>query len=151
MATDATAIARRSEPAPGSERTRLEWSKWTRCETSFNLLLVPQKPGVYAIAEEVPPAGGQTSAQRRVLAVQQFLAAEDLARALGRLFTPASPFYERVAAGGCFFRYAVAEDPEQRACALEALQGWLAESAETAPPGRSCQRVAERAPLPAGF
>jgi hypothetical protein len=150
MATDAVAIARRAECVPVGERVaELEWSRWFRCETSFNLMLVPQKAGIYVVAEEALTPGA-AGAGKRILAVHQFAAEEDLSRALGRLFTPASPFYERVRAGRCFLRYAVAEDEEQRASALSALQGWLA-GAEDAAPERSQARVADPAPLPAGF
>ena len=31
----------------------MSWSRWFRCESSFELLLVPKQPGVFAIAEEV--------------------------------------------------------------------------------------------------
>jgi hypothetical protein len=145
MASPATA----REPAPAFAPDALEWSKWFRCETSFNLMLVPQKPGIYAVAEEVlaPGASGALSG-KRMLALYEFAAADDLARALGRLFTPASPLYPRVTAGRCFLRYAVVEDPAQREAALQALQTWLSASAETAAP---TARIADPAPLPAGF
>jgi hypothetical protein len=32
---------------------RLRWSRWFRCESHHSLLLVPSKPGVFALAEEV--------------------------------------------------------------------------------------------------
>ena len=32
---------------------RLQWSRWFRCESPHSLLLVPSKPGVFAVAEEV--------------------------------------------------------------------------------------------------
>ncbi|HTT23956.1 MAG TPA: hypothetical protein VMG82_33835 [Candidatus Sulfotelmatobacter sp.] len=32
---------------------RLQWSHWFRCESHHSLLLVPSKPGVFALAEEV--------------------------------------------------------------------------------------------------
>jgi hypothetical protein len=32
---------------------RLQWSRWFRCESTHSLLLVPSKPGVFALAEEV--------------------------------------------------------------------------------------------------
>jgi hypothetical protein len=134
--------------APGA----LDWSKWFRCETSFNLMLVPQKPGIYAVAEEVlaPGASGAISG-RRMLALHQFAAADDLARALGRLFTPVSALYSRVAAGRCFLRYAVVDDSGERASALQALQSWLTASSEAAAPGHAPTGVSDPAPLPAGF
>lgn len=32
---------------------RLRWSQWFRCESPHSLLLVPSKPGVFALAEEI--------------------------------------------------------------------------------------------------
>jgi hypothetical protein len=32
---------------------RLRWSRWFRCESHHSLLLVPSKPGVFSIAEEI--------------------------------------------------------------------------------------------------
>ena len=32
---------------------RLQWSRWFRCESQHSLLVVPSKPGVFALAEEV--------------------------------------------------------------------------------------------------
>src|SRR5215470_17280228 len=32
---------------------RLEWSRWFRCESPHSLLLVPSRPGVFALAEEI--------------------------------------------------------------------------------------------------
>jgi hypothetical protein len=143
-----TSARRAAVLAPGA----LQWSKWFRCETSFNLMLVPQKPGVFAVAEEVlaPGASGAISG-RRMLALHQFAAADDLARALGRLFTPASSLYARVTAGRCFLRYAVVEDPAEREAALAALQSWLSASADTAAHDRAFAGVSDPAPLPAGF
>ena len=37
--------------------TRVQWSSWSRCESSFSMLLVPHRPGIFALAEEV--ADGQ--------------------------------------------------------------------------------------------
>ncbi len=33
---------------------RLRWSRWFRCESHHSLLSVPSKPGVFALAEEIP-------------------------------------------------------------------------------------------------
>lgn len=135
--------------APGSEpRTpeltldsRLEWSRWWRLQSSFGLALTPSQPGVYALAEEViaPGEAGVPDGpgvgplgSKRMLALFQVAAAEDLARALDRLFTPASPLRERIEAGRCFVRYAVVPDPAQRQAVSVALENWLAASSETA-------------------
>jgi hypothetical protein len=118
---------------PAVDHRRLQWSPWFRCESSFDLLLIPVKPGLFAIGEEIiapgelPVGGG-----KRMLAVIQVAEAEDLGIALGRLFSPTSPLRERIATGRVFARYTVIEDDTQRQSAHVALQRWLAQSAETA-------------------
>ncbi len=113
------------------DHRRLRWSKWFRCESSFSLLLVPSKSGLFALGEEmivpgeIPATGG-----KRMLALYQISEAEDLGMALGRLFFPGSPHLERFASGRCFARYAVIEDAQQRLAALAAFEKWLASSAE---------------------
>ncbi|HEX6908687.1 MAG TPA: hypothetical protein VF154_18885 [Terriglobales bacterium] len=140
---------------PGVERPALNWSKWFRCETSFSLLLVPDQPGIYAVAEEVLTPGESASAGgKRLLAVVQFAETDNLARALSRLFTPASPLQKRIAGGHCLLRYAVVEDEAARRTACAALQTWLAASAEmvaSAPQPRLGKRELEPPALPAGF
>ena len=42
---------------------QVKWSNWSACESSFSLLLVPQQPGVFALAEEIVPAGDDGVAQ----------------------------------------------------------------------------------------
>ena len=155
MATHPQATHPEQSPQPAGEH-HLAWSKWSRCESSFSLLLVPPQPGIYAVAEETGDA--QTPSGKRILAMLQFAEANDLSRALGRLFTPASPLYERIATGRCFVRYAVVEDPLSRAAAANALQEWLSSSAETlgattprSENGNCAREVNPPAPLPAGF
>jgi len=54
----------------------MNWSRWFHCESSFGLLLVPNQPGIFALAEEiVQPAGPQS---RRMLAVFEVQEADDL-------------------------------------------------------------------------
>jgi hypothetical protein len=36
---------------------RLSWSRWFRCESHHSLLIVPSKPGVFALAEEITSDG----------------------------------------------------------------------------------------------
>ena len=151
MATEPTARPAQSSARGESESLTLNWSKWFRCETSFSLLLVPEQPGVYAVAEEVMPESAGLGG-KRMLAIAQFAETDNLARALSRLFTPASPLQERIAGGRCRLRYVVVENEAARHAACAALQTWLAASAETAAPERR-QSTAELDPpsLPAGF
>jgi hypothetical protein len=104
--------------------------------------LVPHKPGIFAVGEEVmAPGQSASTGGKRLLAVLQFAECEELATALNRLFTPASPLYEKISDGQCLLRYAVVEDQAQRRAACAALQDWLAVSAlkpsrRTTPPWR---------------
>jgi len=101
----------------------LNWSRWFRCESSFGLLLVPDQPGIFALAEElVEPAGPQV---RRMLAVFEIDEAEDIARALSRLFLPSSPWRNRLMESRCYLRYAVVVDAEERKDSALMLKNWL--------------------------
>ena len=73
----------------------MNWSRWFHCESSFGLLLVPSQPGVFALAEEVVQTAGPQS--RRMLAVFEVAEAEDLSRAMSRLFAAGSPWREKLA------------------------------------------------------
>lgn len=100
----------------------MNWSRWFRCESSFGLLLVPNQPGVFALAEEVvsSPNG------RRMLAVFAVDETDDLALSLSRMFALGSPWREKLAEGKCFARYAVAPGLADRRAAADALKQWLA-------------------------
>jgi hypothetical protein len=126
---------------------RLQWSRWFRCESSHSLLVVPSKPGIFAIAEEimdlgspsvgtgtpVPPAEQRSAAsERRMLAVLQFSEDDDMAFVLDRMFTRTNPMRSRLASGQCFLRFVVIEDHEQRRNICTALSQWLFASAEKA-------------------
>ena len=137
----------RYTPGPAAEmaaavESRLTWSRWTRCESSFSLALAPHQPGLFALAEEVVPAG--EAGTRRLLAVFEIAAADDLAHALGRLFTAASPWREHLVTGRCFVRFAVVENLAERDAACAALQAWLAQAADL--PGDAAAASARSAP-----
>lgn len=108
----------------------MNWSRWFRCESSFGLLLVPSQPGIYALAEEMVQPSGPYS--RRMLAVFEVDETEDLARALNRLFTPVSPWRQKLAEGRCYLRYAVADNADERRGAASALKNWLQSQREIA-------------------
>jgi len=139
-----------------ADQERLNWSKWFRCESSFSLLLVPPKPGIFAVGEEVVASG--LPGGKRMLVVLHFGESEDLARGLGRLFSSAHPLQARVSAGNCLVRYALLDDQVARHAACTALQDWLVASAEAlsshenSPPGSSpAATKLPHAPLPASF
>jgi hypothetical protein len=113
------------------DHRRLEWSRWFRCESSFSVLLVPGKPGIFALGEEViSPGEISATGGKRMLALFQISPAEDLGLTMGRMFLPGSAVRERLEAGRCFARYTVIEDAAQRQAALAALQNWMDSSSE---------------------
>lgn len=117
---------------PTLDHRRLEWSRWFRFDTSVSALLVPAKPGVFAIGEEVIAPGESTTEGKRMLALFQISQADDLGMALGRMFLPGNILRERLEAGSCYARYTVIEDTAQRQSALAALQKWMQSTSEVA-------------------
>jgi hypothetical protein len=101
----------------------MNWSRWFHCESSFELLLVPRQPGIYALAEEIAQPAGPYS--RRMLAVFEVEEAQDLARDLSRLFAAGNPWRQRLEQSRCYLRYAVAPRAEERHTAATALKDWL--------------------------
>ena len=101
----------------------LNWSRWFRCESSFGLLLVPELPGIFALAEEIVQPVGPAS--RRMLAVFEISQADNVSLALSRLFAVGSAWHDRLATTRCYVRYAIVADAEKRHEATEALQAWL--------------------------
>lgn len=108
--------------------SRLRWSKWSRFESSLSVILAPSKPGIFALGEELL-APGEAEGGRRLLALFRISETEDIGAALGRFFLPGNPEREHLAAGRCFVRYSVIEDPAQRQAACAALQEWMQSSA----------------------
>ena len=108
----------------------MNWSRWFHCESSFGLLLVPSQPGVFALAEEVVQAVGEQS--RRMLAVFEVAEAEDLSRAMSRLFAAGSPWRDKMAQAKIYVRYAIAPSIADRRAAATALKNWLSAQKEVA-------------------
>jgi hypothetical protein len=94
------------------------------------LLLVPSQPGVFALAEEVVQSVGAQS--RRMLAVFEVAEADDLSRALSRLFAAGSPWREKMAEAKVYVRYAIAPSIADRRTAAAALKNWLSAQREVA-------------------
>jgi hypothetical protein len=116
---------------------RLRWSRWFRCESHHSLLVVPSRPGVFAIAEEITPAsadvGSENAAvQRRMLAVTQFFADDDMAYVLDRMLSVQNPMRTRLLSGRYFVRFVVIEDEAQRRSICNALNQWIAGTGENA-------------------
>jgi hypothetical protein len=125
-----------------AEGLRLPWSRWSRCESSFSLLLVPPRPGVFVLAEDVLAEDVATDARedgggRRMLAVFYVGEADDLSRSLGRLFAATSPLREKLATSRCYVRFAPVEDSTWRQSVAAALGKWFAEAAATAQAARA--------------
>jgi hypothetical protein len=154
----ADSLARHGLDRPVDPR-RLQWSRWFLCDSTHSLLVVPSKPGIFAIAEEVmdlgagitpstitdreghdfspEPALSRRSApkelpQRRMLAVLQFSEDDDMAFVLDRMFTRVNPMRSRLASRRCFLRFVVIEDQDQRRSICNALNQWLLSSSEKA-------------------
>jgi len=104
---------------------RLQWSPWFRCESSSSALLVPGKPGVFALAEEVAVFPGASEPRKRMLALFRISEADDLGMGLWRLFQPGNEESDRLSSGRCFARYTVIEDASQRALAHKIFQDWM--------------------------
>jgi hypothetical protein len=60
---------------------RLQWSRWFRCESHHSLLVVPSKPGVFALAEEVMSLGTRKNWDEHDCSRAERLAARDSALA----------------------------------------------------------------------
>lgn len=108
----------------------MSWSRWFRCESSFGLLLVPNQPGIFALAEEIVQLTEPYS--RRMLAVFEVQEAEDLSRSMSRLFAQGSPWREKLTQMRCYVRYAVAPGIADRRAAASALKTWLDSQREVA-------------------
>jgi hypothetical protein len=108
----------------------LSWSRWFHCESSFGLLLVPDQSGIFALAEEVMQPSGPGS--RRMLAVFEISEADNVSRALSRMFALGSPWHERLTGARCYLRYTIIPDAEKREAAAAALKNWLSSQIDTA-------------------
>jgi hypothetical protein len=59
----ADSLARHGFDRPVDLR-RLQWSRWFRCDSPHSLLVVPSKPGIFALAEEIMDLGaGKTQVE----------------------------------------------------------------------------------------
>ncbi len=154
---------------------RLHWSRWFRCQSHHSLLVVPSKPGVFALAEEIMSVGtaalgcpaerssaesvwdqvgacpeqsrgnpvrsgaarldsaastDAAPAQRRMLAVTQVFADDDMAFVLDRMLSRENPMRARLVSGHYFVRFVIIEDEAQRRSICNALNQWIAGTGE---------------------
>ena len=61
----ADSLARHGFDRPVDPR-RLQWSRWFRCDSTHSLLVVPSKPGIFALAEEIMDLGTDSEGQAHV-------------------------------------------------------------------------------------
>lgn len=96
----------------------VNWSHWCHCESSFDLMLVPEAPGLFAVSRK----GGSD----RELTIVRVEATDNLFQALNGLFSPDSPLREEFTRDRYFLRIAVVDDSTQRQGAAKMLQDWIA-------------------------
>jgi hypothetical protein len=143
----ADSLARHGLDRPVDPR-RLQWSRWFRCDSPHSLLVIPSKPGIFALAEEVGVDVARAplpaiSAQTEVGGGGKDLDAGKLGgAALQRcdlqplmstaLAAEVEPTRRMLASGRCFVRFVVINDQDQRRSICTALNQWLISSAEKA-------------------
>jgi len=131
MALEPMAFGKAGDGQLAPETARLEWSRWSRCQSSISLALTPPLPGIFALAEEVISENESALVgNRRMIAVFDVQATDDLSHTLHGLFASGSPLRARIESGRCFVRYAVVPVRTQREAACVALRHWLAASTE---------------------
>jgi hypothetical protein len=89
---------------------RLQWSRWFRCESHHSLLVVPSKPGVFALAEEIMDMGSATAH----VATAASAAPRTLSEAKGSSAVPAVEEWRFGATSGATDVAALAAVPEPR-------------------------------------
>ena len=108
---------------------RLHWSRWFPCQASSDIRFVPSLPGIFAIAEElITPGATGAAGGRRMLAVLQVSASDDLAISIIRLLAPQNLNKYSLTGDKIFVRYTVVQDCTQRRAAESVFQRWLTTS-----------------------
>jgi len=98
------------------------WTKWSQYQSSFSLMLVPHRPGVFALAEEVV---SPTDSSKRMLALVSVTEADDLAYMISQMFNASTDVQRRMGELKLFIRYAVVDDADQRRAVAAALNLWI--------------------------
>jgi hypothetical protein len=101
----------------------LGWTRWFRCESSFDLSLVPQAAGLFAV--------GREEESGKSLGILKLEETDDLFHTLNQLFSTSSPSREQLGAGHFLVRYAVVPDANHRQTTLAELRSWLADQGDT--------------------
>jgi len=92
----ADSLARHGLDRPVDPR-RLLWSRWFRCHSTHSLLVVPSKPGIFAVAEEVMDFGTTNTSSCHSERSKIIRFSDDLAESRNLLFARATT--PRVGAG----------------------------------------------------
>jgi hypothetical protein len=98
------------------------WTKWSQYQSSFSLMLVPHRAGVFALAEEVV---SPSDASKRMLALVSVSEADDLARMISSMFHSSTDVQRRMGELKFFIRYAVIDDADQRRAVAATLNLWI--------------------------
>jgi hypothetical protein len=96
----ADSLARHGLDRPIDPR-RLQWSRWSRCDSPHSLLVVPSKPGIFALAEEIMDLGATTTVNPVIPSGAKIAReADDLAESRNLLFagSTATPATRRMLA-----------------------------------------------------
>src|SRR5580658_3457628 len=94
------------------------WTRWFHCESSFDLSLVPQAPGLIAV--------GREEAAGRQLDILQVEDSDDLFHTLNQLFSASSGLRQQFGNAQFMIRYAHVPDAIERRATIAVLRTWLA-------------------------
>src|SRR4051812_48610736 len=98
------------------------WTKWSQYQSSFSLMLVPHRPGVFALAEEVV---SPTNASKRMVALVSVSEADALARMISSMFHSPTDGRRRMGELKLFIRSAVVDYAVQRRAVAATLNLWI--------------------------
>jgi len=131
------------------DHRKLQWSRWFRCDSSFDFRLIPSSAGIYTFAEEIVAAGElAVTGGKRMLGVVSIAETEDLCLALARHMAPSGPMSAKLWSGKCFVRFAKVAEESHRQAACAALNQWLAAAAGTASGLGAAEFLSEPDPEP---
>ena len=105
-----------------TQEAAVAWTKWSQYQSSFSLMLVPHRAGVFALAEEVV---SPTDSSKRMLALVSVTEADDLAYMISQMFNASTDVQRRLGELRFFIRYAVIEDADQRRAVAATLNLWI--------------------------
>jgi hypothetical protein len=102
------------------------WTRWFHCESSFDLSLVPQGPGLFAVGREV-----ESGKRLDILKVED---SDNLFRSLNQFFSASCPPESQHGEGHVLVKYANVPNAADRQATLAQLRCWLDDQGETSSP-----------------